>query len=1412
MDNNYPSLDLLDLESTSEVNLLEPSTETVAIPAPDFFDGSPSSSAKTVVESEESSKHAKTVATSLTLSYPQEEPAADQNGQEIVNKYTDQSCSTVMANEVIYSPCSIRDFSESDSFLPVFSRPPPDGHEFPSSYMENDDGLYRFCSVDKSTEGFSPLASQLEKNLLEPPAGFEDSSLARLATVKVDTSFLSGDRGVISNISVDMSYDDDDDDLPPPPPLSPPTPHQSLLYEIVNEPFEFEEFEDDDEAEIDMSLRKNSLSDSDNCSPPPIPPKRLSSTTSSSSTSTEKTVIAVAVPSSKLNSPVKDAKPGTENMSVRDKIALFTAKVDQVSVPSAKPVNTQRFGPKPDKVKENSFVCKVADCNADDSEEDDDEEEEEEDDDPITAIETTNLNKRPDSLMLNYSSIESDHNMFVERPSSSLSASSNFSKSSDDILEQDVDSSDMDDLHPVQTGSSLSLDRRNFYSPKYYNESRYSLDLSSSQALDSSNVHKLQTNGISTAAANKSNTLDSGIRTKSMYSILESRKNTVSKLKGLVIPQIQNGSQPSAAAPAPELPLIFSADSIIKPLTVNKAETEPKSDSEEPKFDFKQHPKSKFDVESVSPCEQSKWLETLPPPPLPKSLPPAVEPPVPLPVLSPPGLEFDDRLDTEDQESGISSIDSPNVSIHNTPPASPKEKPYRRHNHNQNLYHNKHHEESVIEDINVAANKKISNDAYHHNWDSTDDSETSSSSDRRLLKTNSVETINKKNVLPYTRKNIGNLNIDDADAKVKLYSDPPKYVTSLVHKPSQRRTSEDDLVSSNNTLMMTNEKESDKTFSEVDGQVKQNGVQTKLNSPVSDERWLELERKYGSKANESNNAVKMVDKVPSTRVSTLPNYPSKHDENGAVKGFKALTESWRQRTTSAENEASKSTQKLNKVNPNGNYTTMAVSRQVFEEANGTENGNKNSFVEAKTRARSEKHSPVLNTFVTVVSQPPPPTTVVNSQVVHREKPNRSSVGTLSRPTSLIETDSKNLKMWSGAPFEENEKKSPLQKSTAMTMDNRTARRGASDTFHSLNIYNKPNRSTSVNDLRQMFELPNPVSVPQKKLVSNNRRMVKETSSHIRMSSLDSTASESEPGTPGHYGSATSLGSSPAIDHYGSITSLASSTSLISPQELQQLIEEANQSLEESGTPSHEIQVVVLQREIAGGSIGITLAGGADYDSKEITVNKVITGSLADRDGRILKGDRVLSINGKNLKGLTHREALCILKAPRSDCVLVLSRNKSSGPPDVVKDVVGNGLVSRSSNKSLPPRRSYNSKLNPPSAVVCTKPEIAYCPPDNLSVPVSNGSLTVITTQITKDNSGLGFSLDGGKDSPLGDRPLTIKKIFNGGAADKNKDISVGDEILSINGVDVTNMARIEAWSIMKKLPIGVVTLVVNHKR
>lgn len=51
----------------------------------------------------------------------------------------------------------------------------------------------------------------------------------------------------------------------------------------------------------------------------------------------------------------------------------------------------------------------------------------------------------------------------------------------------------------------------------------------------------------------------------------------------------------------------------------------------------------------------------------------------------------------------------------------------------------------------------------------------------------------------------------------------------------------------------------------------------------------------------------------------------------------------------------------------------------------------------------------------------------------------------------------------------------------------------------------------------------------------------------------------------------------------------------------------------------------------------------------------------------------------------------------------------------------------------------------------------------------------------------------------------------GGAADKGSVLQVGDELLSVNSMDLTAMARIEAWNFLKKLPDGTVSLIIRQK-
>lgn len=178
------------------------------------------------------------------------------------------------------------------------------------------------------------------------------------------------------------------------------------------------------------------------------------------------------------------------------------------------------------------------------------------------------------------------------------------------------------------------------------------------------------------------------------------------------------------------------------------------------------------------------------------------------------------------------------------------------------------------------------------------------------------------------------------------------------------------------------------------------------------------------------------------------------------------------------------------------------------------------------------------------------------------------------------------------------------------------------------------RSASVTDMKRALDA-SPVHSQSQQCAG---------SSHNRFPSLDSSVDEN-------------IGTETDVDRcyseqFGSISSLASSTSLISQQELAQLVEEA--SLEET-RGVHDVVVVLLHKENPTGSVGITLAGGVDCEVKEITVHRVLTHSIADKDGRVQRGDRILSINGRSTRSLTHRESMTVLKQPRSEVVLVVSR-------------------------------------------------------------------------------------------------------------------------------------------------------------
>ncbi|XP_053573718.1 pro-interleukin-16 [Bombina bombina] len=242
--------------------------------------------------------------------------------------------------------------------------------------------------------------------------------------------------------------------------------------------------------------------------------------------------------------------------------------------------------------------------------------------------------------------------------------------------------------------------------------------------------------------------------------------------------------------------------------------------------------------------------------------------------------------------------------------------------------------------------------------------------------------------------------------------------------------------------------------------------------------------------------------------------------------------------------------------------------------------------------------------------------------------------------------------------------------------------------------------------------------------------------------------------------------------FSSVTSSGQSViSLLPMEELTQLIEEVKELDEDTLKQFDDIHVVVLHKE-EGTGLGFSLAGGLDLENKAVTVHRVFPNGLTAQEGTIQKGDKVLSINGKSLKGVTHNDALNILRQARhpKQAVIVIKKEKDG-----------------------------EQNLDP---LDCTFA-------DDPTKPNSEEANCIITVTLEKSLAGLGFSLDGGKGSVHGDKPIIINRIFKG-VSEKNNAVQSGDEILQLANISLQGLTRFEAWTAIKSLPNGPVQAIIRR--
>uniref|UniRef100_H3C0M8 Pro-interleukin-16 n=1 Tax=Tetraodon nigroviridis TaxID=99883 RepID=H3C0M8_TETNG len=246
-------------------------------------------------------------------------------------------------------------------------------------------------------------------------------------------------------------------------------------------------------------------------------------------------------------------------------------------------------------------------------------------------------------------------------------------------------------------------------------------------------------------------------------------------------------------------------------------------------------------------------------------------------------------------------------------------------------------------------------------------------------------------------------------------------------------------------------------------------------------------------------------------------------------------------------------------------------------------------------------------------------------------------------------------------------------------------------------------------------------------------------------------------------------------------SIQAAVSAIPSDRMQSVVQEMQTLEDDTLKQLEDIHLVVLHKD-EGIGLGFSIAGGSDLENKALTVHKVFSSGLAAQEGTIEKGDEVLSINGQILRGLTHAEATAALRQTRNLMLAVV--------------VVGKQAEAEGAKEGRSMDESGVTGVSPP--VNC------------VSVEVQGGPITV---KIIKGAAGVGFTLEGGKGSIHGDRPLVINRIFTGDSAYSQNDdaLKMGDVLLQVQDVSVQEMTRFEAWNLVKSLPEGPVTVVIARK-
>ncbi|XFG07121.1 hypothetical protein AB1E19_010745 [Capra hircus] len=226
-------------------------------------------------------------------------------------------------------------------------------------------------------------------------------------------------------------------------------------------------------------------------------------------------------------------------------------------------------------------------------------------------------------------------------------------------------------------------------------------------------------------------------------------------------------------------------------------------------------------------------------------------------------------------------------------------------------------------------------------------------------------------------------------------------------------------------------------------------------------------------------------------------------------------------------------------------------------------------------------------------------------------------------------------------------------------------------------------------------------------------------------------------------------------------------------------DQANNLLIEPARIEEEELTLTIVRQTGG--LGISIAGGKGStpykgDDEGIFISRVSEEGPAARAG-VRVGDKLLEVNGVALQEAEHQQAVEALRGAGATVHMRLWRERMVEPENAVT------VTALRPEDDYSPRERRGGGLRLP-----------LLPPEPPGPPRQRHVACLVRSE-----KGLGFSIAGGKGSTpyrAGDGGIFISRIAEGGAAHRAGTLQVGDRVLSINGVDMTEARHDHAVSLL----------------